>query len=127
MLKQLAPIVVMPPSPKNSACKISAVLTPITAAHGPSTIAIKVPPTPFAVVPLGTGMLKVMDDSQARIGLARRFLLVPNLVAVQVDLEAALAHWGELNRQVLAKTCKHLGRHPGGRRQELSSDAVLDL
>ena len=60
MLKQLAPIAVMPPSPKNSAWMISATEVVITAAHGPSTIAVSVPPTPCAVVPPGTGTLNIM-------------------------------------------------------------------
>ena len=46
MLKQLAPIAVMPPSPKNSAWMISATEVEMTAAQGPSTIAVSVPPTP---------------------------------------------------------------------------------
>ncbi len=60
MLKQLAPIAVMPPSPKNSAWSTSATDVVITAAHGPSTIAVSVPPTPWAVVPPGTGTLNIM-------------------------------------------------------------------
>jgi hypothetical protein len=37
-----------------------AVLTAITAAHGPNTTAMRVPPTPWAVVPPGTGTLNIM-------------------------------------------------------------------
>ena len=37
-----------------------AVLTATTAAHGPRTIAMSVPPTPWAVVPPGTGTLNIM-------------------------------------------------------------------
>jgi hypothetical protein len=51
MFRQLAKIARIPPSPKKRAWRISAVLTAITAAHGPSTTAIRVPPTPCAVVP----------------------------------------------------------------------------
>ncbi len=60
MLKQLAKMARIPPSPKNSAWMISATLTPMTAAHGPRTMAIRVAPTPCAVVPPGTGMLNIM-------------------------------------------------------------------
>ena len=60
MLKQLAKMASTPPSPKNSAWMISATLTVITAAAGPSTIAASVPPTPCAVVPPGTGTLNIM-------------------------------------------------------------------
>src|SRR6476660_6355790 len=66
MLKQLAPMAVTPPSPKNSAWITSATDVVITAAHGPSTIATRVPPTPCAVVPPGTGTLNIlMAHSQA--------------------------------------------------------------
>ena len=60
MLKQLAKIASTPPSPKNSAWMISATLTVMIAAAGPSTIAASVPPTPCAVVPPGTGTLNIM-------------------------------------------------------------------
>ena len=43
MLKQLAPIAVMPPSPKTIACIIKTTDTAKTAAHGPNRIAIKAP------------------------------------------------------------------------------------
>ena len=60
MLKQLAKMARTPPSPKNRAWMISATLTAMTAAQGPRTIATSVPPTPWAVVPPGTGMLNIM-------------------------------------------------------------------
>ena len=44
--KQFAKTARMPPSPKKSAWMMSATLTAITAAHGPTTIAARVPPTP---------------------------------------------------------------------------------
>ena len=43
MFRQLAKIARMPPSPKKSAWMMSATLTAITAAQGPSTIAMSVP------------------------------------------------------------------------------------
>ncbi len=46
MFRQLAKIARMPPSPKKRAWRIRAVLTAMAAAHGPSTTAISVPPTP---------------------------------------------------------------------------------
>ncbi len=76
MLRQLAKIARTPPSPKKSAWMMSATLTAMTAAHGPSTIAISVPPTPWAVVPPGTGMLNIMivkliAAKTARSGIVR--------------------------------------------------------
>ena len=60
MFRQLAKIARTPPSPKKSAWMIRATLTAMTAAQGPSTIATSVPPTPWAVVPPGTGTLNIM-------------------------------------------------------------------
>jgi len=60
MFRQLAKMASTPPSPKNSAWMISATLTAMAAAHGPRTMAISVPPTPWAVVPPGTGMLNII-------------------------------------------------------------------
>ena len=45
MLKQFAPIAVIPPSPKISACIIIATDTATVAAHGPKRIAITAEPT----------------------------------------------------------------------------------
>ena len=45
MLKQFAPKLRMPPSPKRNACTSSAMLIDIHAAYGPSATAIIVPPT----------------------------------------------------------------------------------
>ena len=78
MLRQLAKIARTPPSPKNSAWMMSATLTAMTAAHGPSTIAISVPPTPCAVVPPGTGTLNIMivklsAEKMASSGIVRLF------------------------------------------------------
>ena len=66
MFRQLAKIARTPPSPKNRAWMISATLTAMTAAHGPRTIAISVPPTPWAVVPPGTGHVEHHDREAQR-------------------------------------------------------------
>ena len=81
MLKQFARIARIPPSPKNRAWMTSATLTAITAAHGPRTIATSVPPTPWAVVPPGTGTLNIMivklsAEKIARSGIVRLFRTV---------------------------------------------------
>ena len=60
MLKLFAPSASTPPSPKNSAWIPSAMLTAMTAAHGPRTIAIMTAPTAWAVVPSGIGMLNII-------------------------------------------------------------------
>ena len=82
MFRQLAKIASMPPSPKKRACSINAVLTAITAAQGPKTTAMRVPPTPCAVVPPGTGTLNIMTvklsaekiASSGTVRLSRTFL-----------------------------------------------------
>ena len=71
MFSALAKIARIPPSPKKSAWMMSATLTAITAAHGPSTIAISVPPTPWAVVPPGTGTLNIMIVKLSAAKMAR--------------------------------------------------------
>ena len=71
MFKQFAKMARTPPSPKNRAWMIKATLTAITAAHGPRTIAISVPPTPCAVVPPGTGMLNIMIVNAIAAKIAR--------------------------------------------------------
>ena len=78
MLKQFARIARTPPSPKNRAWMMRATLTAITAAQGPRTIATRVPPTPWAVVPPGTGMLNIMivklsAEKIASSGIVRLF------------------------------------------------------
>ena len=60
MLKQLAPSVIRPPSPKSSACSSRATDTATVAYWGPSSRAISAPPTPCAVVPPGVGTLNIM-------------------------------------------------------------------
>ena len=51
---------------------MSAVLTAMTAAQGPRTMAISVAPTPCAVVPPGTGMLNIMIVKESAEKIARR-------------------------------------------------------
>jgi hypothetical protein len=60
ILKQFAPIAVIPPSPNNSACITNAILTAIVAAHGPNRIAVKTAPTACPVVPPGIGILNII-------------------------------------------------------------------
>ena len=60
MLKAFAPRARMPPSPKKSACTASASVTAMSAAHGPTRIAMRTPPAACPVVPPGSGMLNIM-------------------------------------------------------------------
>ena len=64
MLKQFAPIAVMPPSPNTSACIISTTETAITAVHGPSSMAIIAAPTAWPVVPPGIGTLNIITRNE---------------------------------------------------------------
>jgi hypothetical protein len=67
-----------PPSPKKSAWKTSATLIPMTAADGPTTIAISVPPTAWAVVPPGIGTLNIISTKQKTDRIARRGIVRPD-------------------------------------------------
>jgi hypothetical protein len=60
MLKQFAPIAVIPPSPKRIAWIISATVMAIMAAHGPSRMAASAPPTACPVEPPGIGTLNII-------------------------------------------------------------------
>ena len=60
MLKQLAPRVVMPPSPKKSAWIASATERAKIEPQGPSTMAATPTPTACPEVPPGRGMLNIM-------------------------------------------------------------------
>src|ERR1035437_3431117 len=68
---------------------MSAVLTAMAAAHGPKTTAISVPPTPWAVVPPGTGMLNIITvklsaekiASSGPVRLFRTFLTLCSAIA----------------------------------------------
>ena len=60
MLKQFAPIAVIPPSPKNTAWIINAIEIPRIEAHGPNTMLAIPTPTACPVVPPGSGRLNIM-------------------------------------------------------------------
>ena len=60
MLMTLAPMAVIPPSPKISAWMISAIDTERHAAQGPNKIAMSVAPTACPVVPPASGTLNIM-------------------------------------------------------------------
>ena len=64
MLKQLAPMARIPPSPKKTAWMMSATLTARHAVQGPKSIAMRVPQTAWPVVPPGSGMLNIMERKQ---------------------------------------------------------------
>jgi hypothetical protein len=70
MLKQFAPKVVMPPSPKNIACINSAIETESIEAHGPKTTAAAPTPTACPVVPPGRGTLNIMITKQNALATA---------------------------------------------------------
>src|ERR1700742_3906591 len=65
MLKQLAPYVRTPPSPKKRAWISRAMLTAMTAAHGPRRTAMSTPPTACAVVPSGIGTLNIITRNES--------------------------------------------------------------
>ena len=60
MLKALAPNASTPPSPKNRAWIRRATLTAMTAAQGPSRMAMSTAPTAWAVVPSGIGTFSII-------------------------------------------------------------------
>ena len=64
ILKQLAPKVIRPPSPKNRAWIPSTTEIPSIAAQGPKTIARSVAPTACPVVPPGKGMLNIIKTKE---------------------------------------------------------------
>ena len=64
MLRQLAPKVVMPPSPKKTAWMNKAIERDSIAAQGPSTIGATAKPTACPVVPPGRGRLSIMITKQ---------------------------------------------------------------
>ncbi len=63
-LKQLAPRVRIPPSPKSNAWIASATEIASAAPHGPSTIAAIAIPTACPVVPPGSGRLNIMMTNE---------------------------------------------------------------
>ena len=122
MFRQLAKMARTPPSPKNNACRMSAVLTAIAAAHGPNTTAISVPPTAWAVVPPGTGMLNIMTvklsaekiASSGTVRLFRTFL----------TLCVAIAHTGTVGRASAIETAG--ARYPSGMCTRVLRDPPVD-
>ena len=64
MLRQLAPNVRMPPSPKSTAWSPSATDTAMQAASGPKSRATSAPPTAWPVVPPGSGTLNIMSRNE---------------------------------------------------------------
>jgi hypothetical protein len=60
MLKQFAPIAVIPPSPNNNACTTKATVTAIHAAQGPKSIATNAAPVACPVEPPGIGKLNII-------------------------------------------------------------------
>lgn len=71
ILKQLAPIAVIPPSPKIRACMIIATDTANIAAHGPKMIAITAEPTACPVVPPGMGKLNIIIINEKAAAIPR--------------------------------------------------------
>ena len=64
MLKQFAPSVLMPPSPKNSAWMAIAIESARIAPDGPSTMAAMVTPSACPVVPPGSGRLNIITTNE---------------------------------------------------------------
>ena len=64
MLKQFAPIAVMPPSPKSRAWMPRANDNATMDAHGPSSTAATPTPTACPVVPPGSGMLNIITTNE---------------------------------------------------------------
>ena len=81
MLKQLAPMARMPPSPKKTAWMMSAIDTAIVAAQGPKRMAMSVPQTACPVVPPGRGMLNIMARKQKAAATPSRGIFSRGTVA----------------------------------------------
>ena len=92
MLKQLAPIAVIPPSPKKRAWMTMVIVIAIIADHGPRSTAMSVPPTGCPVEPPGNGMSKIIMINaklalKARYGTCLAFNVFPTI-------REAIAHNG---------------------------------
>ncbi len=72
MLKQLAAMAVIPPSPNIKACNTRATVTDIIAAQGPRTIPIIAAPTACPVLPPGMGRLNIMITKEKAAERASR-------------------------------------------------------
>jgi len=77
---------------KKRACTNKATETPIVAAQGPSTTAINVPPTAWALVPPGTGALNIMIVKEKAARMDRRGTVL--LVRASLIFFAALYQKG---------------------------------
>jgi hypothetical protein len=64
ILKQLAPMAVMPPSPKTNAWITRATVIETTAAQGPRMMPTMAPPTAWPVLPPGMGRLNIMMTNE---------------------------------------------------------------
>ena len=71
ILKQLAPIAVIPPSPKIRAWIIIATETANMAAQGPKIMAITAEPTAWPVVPPGMGKLNIIIINEKAAAIPR--------------------------------------------------------
>ena len=100
MLRQLAPMEVIPPSPNARAWMMIAVETERHAAQGPSSTAIRTAPTACAVVPPKTGTLNIIRTKEnaaprAIRGTCRDF-------SVRRTLDAAAAQTGRIATSITA-------------------------
>ena len=75
MLKQFAPIAVIPPSPKKTAWIINATEMATMDAHGPSTMLATPMPTACPVVPPGSGRLNIMMTKENAAKTERRGII----------------------------------------------------
>ncbi len=97
MVKQLAASAVMPPSPNRPAWTTRAMEIAITAAHGPSRIAISVAPTACPVDPPITGTLNIMMTKEkaapsASSGICRVFSVRLTLRAATIQMGSMTSH-----------------------------------
>ncbi len=92
MLKQLAPMAVMPPSPNRPAWMTRAMDTAITAAQGPRMMAMSVAPTACPVDPPITGTLNIMmTKAKAEPSASSGICLT---LSVRLTLRAAITQMG---------------------------------
>ena len=94
MVKQLAASAVMPPSPKRPAWTTRAMEIAITAAHGPSRIAISVAPTAWPVDPPMTGTLNIMMTKEKAAASESSGICLA--LSVRLTLRAATAQMGSI-------------------------------
>src|SRR4030067_112383 len=92
MFTQFAPIAVTPPSPNRRAWMTRAMLIESIAPQGPTTIAIRTPPTACPVLPPGRGMLNIITRKENAAEMARRGALRASRLSR--TLRAAIAQRG---------------------------------